>query len=321
MLVKYLAMMANHLRSFRMKHTKIIVIAITQLLISQSVFAMGSRRPKSSTPKPTATPTSTPTVTPSPIVYGNYTEEIMAIAKNSSCNSYSFKNRGRAPAGYIEGMALTFARSLCRAKKVESKPNGLVEILTSPNSHRDSSDALTHYQSNFEQLSMSLANVGIEPLRAVYVLGIGLGMRESSGNYCEGYDKAAGGNRSSSAAEAGLFQTSYDSIKFSPELTNLYTEYKNSNASRCYLDVFKIGAGCSNTSYLGTGDGLEFQKFTRACPAFAAEYAMTMLRIARSHYGPINRREAEVLTQCNEMLLSVQELINKDSQGVCGEVY
>jgi hypothetical protein len=212
--------------------------------------------------------------------------------------------------GYISGVALSYARSLCRLKSNST----LSTIMSAASSGNDAKDALTHYQSNFVSLPISVTVAGQEPLRAVYVLGIGLGMRESSGNYCEGWDTSAGSNRPSSAAEAGAFQTSYDSMGSSPELSKLYSEYK-ATPNRCLLDVFKQGASCgssNNSSTLGSGAGADYQVFNKACPAFATEYAMTMLRIQRGHYGPINRKEAEVVPACNDMLKNVQDLVNND---------
>ena len=48
-------------------------------------------------------------------------------------------------------------------------------------------------------------------LRRLFVLLMGLGMRESSGQYCEGRDRSAH-NTSADTAEAGLFQVSFDLI-------------------------------------------------------------------------------------------------------------
>jgi hypothetical protein len=175
--------------------------------------------------------------------------------------------------------------------------------MSKASSGNTSTDALAYYQSG--------APAGPEAMRALYTLGMGLGMRESSGSYCEGWDRGAGANRSSSAGEAGAFQTSYDSMSLSPELSNLYAEYK-ARPELCFQDVFKEGASCSAINILGTGPGADYQEFNIACPAFATEYAMTMLRISRSHYGPINRKEAQVVPACNQLLKSVQDLIEND---------
>ena len=238
---------------------------------------------------------------------GAYIDQIQSLAADSTCANYSWKNRGKAPVGYIEGVSLSFARSLCRLKNNTST----AIVMSAKSSGNDALDALTHYQSIFKSIPISVEVPGTEPLRAVYTLGMGLGMRESSGSYCEGWDKSAGANRSSSAAEAGVFQTSYDSIGSSPELSKLYAEYK-ANPASCFLNTFKQGVSCGQTSILGSGAGADYQAFNKSCPAFATEYAMIMLRVQRGHYGPINRREAEVIPACNQLLKSVQDLIDND---------
>jgi len=245
-------------------------------------------------------------------------EQIKNMAANSDCSRYSWKSRGRAPAGYTKGVALSFARSLCRLKGV-SPPSPLAKIESAADTRNDRKDALTHYASTFAARNMSISVAGADTLRALYTLGLGLGMRESSGSYCEGWDTSAGSNRPSSAAEAGLFQTSYDSIGASSELSKLYSEYR-ANPQRCMLDVFKQGASCSSQKVLGTGAGATYQAFNKACPAFATEYAMTLLRILRTHFGPINRKEAEINLSCNSMLKNVQSLVVSDLSNVCKDI-
>jgi hypothetical protein len=319
---------------------KLVLISLLSLSVSGQVFASGAKLPDAATTEPTMTepakteqaktepaktepattdgpaqtipsPTSPTTTAPPPAQPaggGAYVDQIKQIAANSSCSNYSWKNRGRAPSGYIKGMALTYARSLCRAKASASV--GL--LLSAASTGNTAKDALAHYASTFAKIPIGITTQSGETLRALYTLGLGLGMRESSGVYCEGWDRSAGSSRPSSAGEAGVFQTSYDSIGVHPELTKLYTEYKNTKATRCMLDVYKVGASCSSLSNLGTGAGADFQSFLKACPAFAAEYAMVTLRVLRSHYGPINRKEAEVIPACNNMLKEVQNLIDND---------
>lgn len=276
-----------------------------------------SNTPSTGSSSPT-TPTP-PTIPTTPIEAGPYVDQIKALATSSSCAAYSWSNRGRAPAGYTKGVALSFARGLCRLRASEDTPSKLVDILTAARSTNATKDALTHYQTNFSNLPIITNVAGTEPLRALYVLGMGLGMRESSGKYCEGWDRSAGSSRPSAAAEAGVFQTSLDSMGASPELSKLYAEYKGT-PGRCFLDVFKQGVSCSSMSNLGTGAGADYQAFNKSCPAFATEYAMVMLRIARTHYGPINRKEAEVVPACNTLLKNVQELIERDPQNACDDI-
>ncbi|MBC7712967.1 MAG: hypothetical protein H7177_06495 [Rhizobacter sp.] len=240
---------------------------------------------------------------------GYYTDQVKSIAASSTCASYSFSSRGRAPAAYIKGMALTFARSFCRLKTTAAAPTNLV-VLLSGAAGSSSTDALGLYSSKFSGLSMDVINAGENPLRSLYTLGIGLGMRESSGKYCEGRDMSAS-NTSASTAEAGMFQTSYDSMGANAELSNLYAEYK-ANPLKCSLDVFSAGVSCSSSTIYGSGEGATYQAMNKSCPAFAAEYAMLMLRVRRNHYGPINRQEAEVVPVCNQMLQSVQDFVEQD---------
>lgn len=247
---------------------------------------------------------------------GEYIDQIKTIAGNSSCASYSWQSRGRAPAAYIKGMALTYARSYCRLKMNEVAPTDLANIL-SRSAGNSATDALGLYTSNFSNLSMDVSVAGVSSLRSLYTLGVGLGMRESSGKYCEGRDMSAS-NTSASTAEAGIFQTSYDSINASNELSKLYAEYQ-ADPSKCFLDVFKQGVSCSATSIAGTGSGAAYQAFNKSCPSFAAEYAMIMLRVRRNHYGPINRKEAEVTPACSQMLSNVEDLIDNDIYA-CDEI-
>jgi hypothetical protein len=294
----------KNFRSFRMKqfNKKLVLCFMFILGAINQVYASGAKLPEvegantedtevtNTTPSTgSSTPTNPSTTIPGEA--GPYLDQIKTIAGNSSCASYSWANRGRAPIGYTKGVALSFARGLCRKIRAETTPSQLVNILSGARSSSATKDALTYYQTNFASLPIDTSEKGTGPLRALYVLGMGLGMRESSGVYCEGWDRSAGSGRPSAAGEAGLFQTSLDSISFSPELNKLYSEYK-ADKSKCFLDVFKQGASCSSLSNLGSGAGADFQAFNKACPAFATEYAMVMLRIARTHYGPINRKEA-----------------------------
>lgn len=249
---------------------------------------------------------------------GRYSQHIIQIADTSTCAKYSWKNRGRAPKGYVKGVSLMFARSLCRLRV--NAPGNAALVMGMADTRNDKKDVLTHYQDILASLNLPVNQPGEDTMRALFTIGLGLGMRESSGKYCEGWDVAAGGNRPSAAGEAGLFQVSYDSIGGTTALRQLYNEYQG-NPDRCMLDVFKEGASCRAQSILGTGAGADFQKFNKACPAFATEYAMTLLRVTRSHFGPIIRREAEAKAVCNQMLVSVQQLVDADPAGVCRELY
>ena len=57
------------------------------------------------------------------------------------------------------------------------------------------------------------------------------------------------------------------------------------------------------------------------CPAFAAEYGMTLIRVLRTHFGPLNRKEAQAVPVCESLLSQVQTLINSDPESACAELF
>ena len=124
------------------------------------------------------------------------------LAAASPLASLTWTGRGRAPLGYIKGMAVMFAACYARL----GTPDTAVASMTVPvgSTGRD-----------------ALARYGVAPggkadiLRSLFALLIGLGMRESSGNYTEGRDTTAD-NVTADTAEAGLFQQSWNSSAASP---------------------------------------------------------------------------------------------------------
>lgn len=208
-------------------------------------------------------------------------DSITSLAEKSSCMNYKWKDRGTAPRGFIKGVALAYAHEVCFPNKIVNSPLGSSD-----------KDVLVHYG-----LKVGAVNI--------YALMIGSGMRESSGKYCEGRDMSAS-NTTASSAEAGAWQTSYDSHKASVELDALFKDYSN-NKHNCY-DVFKEGLTCtkSNLDNYGSGDGLKFQQMAKSCPAFAAAYAAVTFRVLYKHYGPLITKAAEFKPECVDMLTAVE---------------
>jgi hypothetical protein len=151
---------------------------------------------------------------------------------------------------------------------------------------------------------------GIDTLRHLFILLIGLGIRISSGRYCEGRDMSAS-NISADSAEAGLFQTAFDSRAGSPLMLQLIAEYQASSSSG-FADVFGEGVTCRDSDFtnFGSGMGATFQELSKRNPAFSVEWAAIGLRTIRTHWGPINRREVELRLECDDMLRQVEELVN-----------
>lgn len=236
--------------------------------------------------------------------------QITEVAANSSLATVRWRDRGKAPIGYIKGMAVVYASVYCKLKA----GNSIAIEMSKANTSSISKDALAWYNEKFRSIGMDNNTSGVNTLRHLFVLLVGLGMRESSGKHCVGRDRSAS-NTTSETAEAGLFQTSFNARNANPLLKVLFNEYSNNQSG--FLDVFKEGVRCraSDIENFGTGDGKEFQRLAKECPAFAVEFAGVGLRNIRKHWGPINRKEVELRPECDTMLIKVQELV--DSLNIC----
>src|SRR5579863_4150120 len=248
---------------------------------------------------------------------------LRTIASQSQCAAHNWTARGRAPRSYIEGVTLVFARSVCQPQRAD------VQIVSAPvGTSPNSDDALSLYQSAFQESGVRNARRGVDTLRHSYALLIGLGMMESSGKYCEGRDVSECFTTADSA-EAGLFQTSYGARRFSPALNELFQNY-NANQNRCLLDVFQ-GPMCrivtshnpdcpsATSDVAGTGPGADWQKLTKSCPAFATEYGAVVLRKhggMKGEFNPIRKRQAELRPECDSMLQKAQIYVEQHPE-VC----
>jgi hypothetical protein len=245
---------------------------------------------------------------------GPVQKRLVALSASSECLSRNWSGRGRAPAGYIKGMTLAFAKSLCRLRKGRA-PSSLTTQRAAGDTERD---ALSWYQTQLDEAGLDTDRAGADALVTLYTLGIGHGMRESTGKHCQGVDPAAT-DPTAVTAEAGLFQTSYNSSSASQELKDLLSQYREGGQT-CFLEAFQEGVSCPKSSIVGSGTGAAFQKLAKSCPAFAVEYAMLTLRVVRKHYGPINRREAEVVPACAQLLEDVREEVELRPAESCDEL-
>ena len=232
-------------------------------------------------------------------------DQVAEVAARSDIARYHWIGRGPAPAGYIKGMALVYARVYCKLKAGDSA----AAIMARANTHDAARDALAWYGEEFAALGMSNDLFGVDTLRHLFVLLVGLGMRESSGRYCEGRDRSAS-NTKAETAEAGLFQTSFNIREASPELPKLFARYSASPSG--LKDVFREGVRCTaaDRRNYGSGPGVEFQRLSKECPAFAAEFAAVGLRADRTHWGPINSKAAEIRPEFDAMLKQIQNLMD-----------
>lgn len=236
-------------------------------------------------------------------------DAITALAARSSIASYNWKDRGRAPAGYTKGIALAYGLTFLKYLAGDSSAKEMGKA----NTGNDSKDAISWYNSNFTSLGMRNDVAGTDTLRHLFVLLMGLGMRESSGKHCEGRDQSAS-NTTSDTCEAGLFQQSWNSNTCSPEIPKLFDEYSpglTSDPPQCALSTFKEGVSCSSSSWqnYGSGTGKDFQQLAKSCPQFTCEVAAVGLRNLRQHWGPINNKAAELRTEADILFIGVEEIL------------
>lgn len=230
-------------------------------------------------------------------------DEIARAAAGSSLAAVRWRDRGAAPIGYIKGMAVTYGLVYAKWKARDSAALAMAAM----NSGDEERDALASYGPLFRAAGMDNSLSGEATLRHLFVLLIGLGMRESSGKYFEGRDMSTN-NVDADTAEAGLFQMSWNARSASPELPRLFAQY--SAMPEGFLSVFQEGLQPRETDNFGSGDGATFQRLCKTCPAFAVEAAAIGLRVLRRHWGPINRQDAEIRPEADALLKKVEEIVD-----------
>lgn len=231
-----------------------------------------------------------------PVHAADLNQEIGDLAAASKCAKTNWVDRGYAPTGFVKGVAVTYARLFCELRSTGETARVAAGVSANPNR-----DALVWYAKS--------GGTDVDRLRAIHALAMGEGMRESSGNFTEGRDKTVK-SPTAENAEAGLFQQSYDSISSSKYLPTLLKSWQ-SRPQDCLLEVFGKGVKDRKAPIVGSGSGAEFQRLTKGCPSFATEYALVMFRVNRQHFGPITRKEAQLLPVCEAMFKSLEALAEK----------
>src|SRR5262245_499611 len=233
--------------------------------------------------------------------------QIVDVAEGSAIASYSWRDRGRAPLGYTAGIALCFADALVRLDNEEADASEM----SIPNTGDSDKDVFAWYKSKFDGAGMPNGennSTEQERLRHLFALMLGLGMRESSGRYCEGRDMSAS-NVQSDTAEAGMFQTSWNIRSCNGSIPPLLTEFWANPLG--YREQFQNGVSpdSNDLDNFGSGDGAQYQFLSKYAPLFHALVTGVGLRFLRQHWGPINRSEAELKKDADTMLQAVQEIV------------
>jgi hypothetical protein len=234
----------------------------------------------------------------------------------SAIARYGWIQRGPACIGYTTGMAVAYASAYARLQAhdpvADRMSRGLEPAFRDAYGHVKG-DALTWYDDQLKAIGMGAAT-SVERLRRLFVLLLGLGMRESSGRCCEGRDRHAY-NTGANTAEAGLFQMSFDLVAPHAELLDVFHHYQ-SHPEQGEREIFEKGMsppeGKEDRENCGALDspGYAFQKLSKQCPAMTVEIAALGLRLAAGHWGPIARHEAEVRSASKELLLSVEQIVD-----------
>src|SRR5215470_13896036 len=125
-------------------------------------------------------------------------QKILTAVTGLPAFSWQWHGRGSAPAGYLKGLALAFARAYNKLKAGDRS----AKLMAQADREDNDTDALSWYSQRFSNVNYDNTIDGVDTLRHLFVLLTGLGMRESSGQYREGRDITAD-NETSSTAEAG----------------------------------------------------------------------------------------------------------------------
>jgi murein DD-endopeptidase MepM/ murein hydrolase activator NlpD len=274
------------------------------------------------------------TVVPVPGLGSPLVPKILELVAASPLVKYRWKDRGRSPIGYLKGMALTYARVYCNYQTglglpQHSRDKFAFEMAKGAMANSNTTkDAIARYASQFRQLGADVRQDGAGVLRSLFTILFGLGMRESSGKHCAGWDRGklnGWGNPekavepSPTNSEAGIFQISYDIGMDKGLFKELYDKYK-SGQSPSLLAYFSEGVSCNakDKENFGTGVGMEFQQFSKDYPAFTAELAALALRTRANHWGPIRKNTAELLPDTWKLLTAIENAV--DNLGGCANV-
>ena len=234
----------------------------------------------------------------------NTIDAITQVAETSAIAQYNWRDRGRAPYGYTAGIACCYGLML---KMLETGDESVAEMAQKSRGNPDE-DALTWYAAEFAGAGMDNSKDSVDTLRHLWVMILGLGMRESSGRYSEGRDQSAS-NVQSNTAEAAFAQTSWDINPASDDIPPLLPAYwEDPNG---FLEVFQKGVTLksSDLGNFGSGDGARYQFLAKFCPAFHAQVTALGMRYRRKHWGPINNKAVEIRRDADTMLKEVETII------------
>ena len=255
----------------------------------------------------------------------DFESTIISIVDNSDIEKTFWANRGKAPYGFYYGMAIMFAKLISRL----TSNDYIAKEITKSLSGYEKYDVLRKYDDVFSELGYS-NNTEENRLTNLFALMFGLGMMESSGRHCCGWDRGKldgwkGYSKpvppTSVNSETGLFQTSYDIMdSVSSETRSILKSIMNNYSAGAdgLLEYFSKGASCTdlNSENYGEGIGKEFQRLSKEAPAFSVELTAVALRNISGHWNPVikkgdEKRGLQVKKECLELLTVIQKYCNE----------
>jgi hypothetical protein len=236
-------------------------------------------------------------------------QAICQTALESEIAEFYWDDRGYAPDGYLQGMALAYANMVRKLNAGDP----VAKITAQADRLDPAHDVLSWYDDEFAALDMDNNADGLPTLRHLFVLMFGLGMRESSGRHCCGRDQSAN-NTDAETCEAGLFQMSWNASVCSTDVQRLFDEYytfgRNQQSGAAF---FNNDVECSQSEWAcyGHGPGYDYQVLAKASPAFAVESTALVVRYLRQHFGPINRKEVQLRSEVEALLRDIEGLVTE----------
>src|SRR5262249_5784523 len=93
-------------------------------------------------------------------------DQIIRMAGASALARFAWRGRGKAPAGYVKGMALVYGRVYCKFKAGDAAVVDMARKNTGDLTH----DALAWYDDVFNAAGMDNRTSGVDTLRHLFVL-------------------------------------------------------------------------------------------------------------------------------------------------------
>ena len=178
-------------------------------------------------------------------------------AELSEIAEYSRPDRGVPPPGYIAGMALSFGHAVRRLLDGDEAAEVMSQAAGDPDKC-----ALAWYKDEFAKLGLSNKTEGVDTMRHLFVMMIGLGPGSSSGKYCEGRDLSPITWRAI-RPRPDCSRTSWNIRNGCSAIGPLLPEFWDNPDG--FLKVFKEGISptANNLNSYGSGDGVRYQFLSR----------------------------------------------------------